>query len=317
LASAGIASYRACGLSVCDFDGSAAIPGLEHRETWGTRANPEYDALYRKVHTTQGRWISPDPAGLAAVGLTDPQTWNRYAYVGNNPLSAVDPLGLDDVKCCGGDFYSQQLAAWNRNPDFSFGSLVDSNNHETFGEKYYDLPGYNNSLASGVEGYLRSIPGYSVQGGNLYRWVPGGGPLGQECNPTCYTSTGYWRLAGTAAGGSVMRAYKWTKWLDHVFEQYYEGKRLKDEMEADRAVRDLAFDPTVIAKHPQFAEIYLLEDQNLWLDVGRQTGKIMGDVPNIPGEGRFGDAVFDAYGQMRDANNQRIDELLQEIGSGR
>jgi len=37
----------------------------------------------------------PDPAGLAAVDLTNPQTWNRYAYVGNNPLNAVDPLGLE------------------------------------------------------------------------------------------------------------------------------------------------------------------------------------------------------------------------------
>jgi RHS repeat-associated protein len=32
--------------------------------------------------------------GLAAVDLTNPQTWNRYAYVGNDPLSNVDPLGL-------------------------------------------------------------------------------------------------------------------------------------------------------------------------------------------------------------------------------
>lgn len=45
----------------------------------------------------QGRWPSPDPAGMAAVNPMDPQTWNRYAYVRNNPLSMVDPFGFDDV----------------------------------------------------------------------------------------------------------------------------------------------------------------------------------------------------------------------------
>jgi hypothetical protein len=32
--------------------------------------------------------------------LTNPQTWNRYAYVNNNPLRLVDSLGLD-VDFCG------------------------------------------------------------------------------------------------------------------------------------------------------------------------------------------------------------------------
>jgi RHS repeat-associated protein len=53
-----------------------------------------YDATFREQHSGQGRWTSPDPAGLAAVSLEDPQTWNRYAYVTNDPLNAVDPLGL-------------------------------------------------------------------------------------------------------------------------------------------------------------------------------------------------------------------------------
>ena len=56
-----------------------------------------YDFLLRQQASSQGRWLVPDPAGLAAVDITNPQTWNRYAYVGNNPLSATDPLGL-----CGG-----------------------------------------------------------------------------------------------------------------------------------------------------------------------------------------------------------------------
>ena len=53
-----------------------------------------YDFLMRQQSAAQGRWLVPDPAGLAAVDLTNPQTWNRYAYVMNNPLSSIDPLGL-------------------------------------------------------------------------------------------------------------------------------------------------------------------------------------------------------------------------------
>ena len=54
----------------------------------------EWDALARKQHPTQGRWVSPDPSGLSAVDPTNPQTWNRYAYVANSPLDTIDPSGL-------------------------------------------------------------------------------------------------------------------------------------------------------------------------------------------------------------------------------
>ena len=54
------------------------------------------DFLFRQYSASQGRWLVPDPAGMAAVDITNPQTWNRYAYVGNNPLNKVDPLGLID-----------------------------------------------------------------------------------------------------------------------------------------------------------------------------------------------------------------------------
>ena len=48
----------------------------------------------------QSRWPSPDPAGLAAVDTTNPQSWNRYAYVLNSPLNYVDPSGLDGIAAC-------------------------------------------------------------------------------------------------------------------------------------------------------------------------------------------------------------------------
>ena len=52
-----------------------------------------YDFPERE-YSIQGRWTSPDPAGLAAVDPSNPQSWNRYAYVFNDPMNYVDPLGL-------------------------------------------------------------------------------------------------------------------------------------------------------------------------------------------------------------------------------
>ncbi len=63
----------------------------------GTESDSESNLqhfLFRQFSTTEGRWLSPDPAGLAAVNPSDPQSWNRYAYVNNNPLSFTDPTGL-------------------------------------------------------------------------------------------------------------------------------------------------------------------------------------------------------------------------------
>ena len=53
-----------------------------------------YDTPSRELNPNQGRWISSDPAGLGAVDFSNPQSWNRYGYVGNNPLNLTDPSGL-------------------------------------------------------------------------------------------------------------------------------------------------------------------------------------------------------------------------------
>jgi len=53
----------------------------------------------RRYSPSQGRWISPDPAGLAAVNLKRPQTWNRYVYSENNPLAYIDEDGTTDNDC--------------------------------------------------------------------------------------------------------------------------------------------------------------------------------------------------------------------------
>jgi len=66
----------------------------QNQDTVPSQNGGLYDFLYREYNPQQSRWISPDPAGMSAVNLGSPQTWNRYAYVGNAPLTGVDPLGL-------------------------------------------------------------------------------------------------------------------------------------------------------------------------------------------------------------------------------
>ena len=48
----------------------------------------------RDYNPTLVRWMTPDPAGQKAVNLANPQTWNMYAYVADNPTTLNDPSGL-------------------------------------------------------------------------------------------------------------------------------------------------------------------------------------------------------------------------------
>jgi RHS repeat-associated protein len=77
----------------------AGASGTTHKFTGDehdSETNLEH-TWFRQSSSSMARWTTPDPAGLAAVDPTNPQSWNRYAYVLNNPLNLVDPMGLDDV----------------------------------------------------------------------------------------------------------------------------------------------------------------------------------------------------------------------------
>jgi RHS repeat-associated protein len=54
--------------------------GLDH--TW-----------FRKNESKAGRWTSPDPYN-GSMSLGNPQSFNRYSYVENQPTNFVDPSGL-------------------------------------------------------------------------------------------------------------------------------------------------------------------------------------------------------------------------------
>lgn len=56
------------------------------------------DFFQARYHgAAQARFLSPDPAGNFVADLSNPQSWNQYSYVLNNPLKFVDPSGLNCV----------------------------------------------------------------------------------------------------------------------------------------------------------------------------------------------------------------------------
>ena len=63
--------------------------GKEHDSESG---NDYFGARY--LSSILGRWMSPDPTGLALAEAENPQSLNLYSYVQNNPLSVIDPDGL-------------------------------------------------------------------------------------------------------------------------------------------------------------------------------------------------------------------------------
>ncbi|MFX6011360.1 RHS repeat-associated core domain-containing protein, partial [Acinetobacter baumannii] len=51
---------------------------------------------FRDYDAAIGRYVQSDPVGLAACS-------NTYSYTGANPISRVDPLGLDTLVILGGE----------------------------------------------------------------------------------------------------------------------------------------------------------------------------------------------------------------------
>jgi RHS repeat-associated protein len=97
--------------SYAPFGESYSEAGTPDRSFTGQNQDTEigqYDFLYRNYSSVQGRWISPDPAGLGAIQAGNPQTWNRYAYVINRPLKSVDSSGLFAI-CIDGDCYGRTM----------------------------------------------------------------------------------------------------------------------------------------------------------------------------------------------------------------
>jgi RHS repeat-associated protein len=71
-------------------------PSIDSRKFTGKERDTETGFDYfgaRYLSPTTARFTTVDPVFTWEENLTDPQRWNRYAYVRNNPLRFVDPDG--------------------------------------------------------------------------------------------------------------------------------------------------------------------------------------------------------------------------------
>jgi RHS repeat-associated protein len=80
-----------CGGQVC-----SSVPAGQPLRFTGKERDTETGLDYfgaRYYSATLGRFTTVDPAYVISANLVDPQLWNRYSYVRNNPLRHTDPDG--------------------------------------------------------------------------------------------------------------------------------------------------------------------------------------------------------------------------------
>ncbi len=74
----------------------------------------------------QGRFQSPDPIGMFVASPANPQSWNLYAYVMNNPLKYIDPRGTNCVSGDGQVFFDDDQGGLSCDQVFSGQGTGDS-----------------------------------------------------------------------------------------------------------------------------------------------------------------------------------------------
>lgn len=151
-------------------------------------AGMEYDTETQLNHTQfryfnprLGVWMTPDPAGMGAASAGDPQSFNRYAYVGNGPVNFVDPVGLYRICTLMGGIENEAFFCFNFG-----GEMLDSQSTtDPFG------PGAGLSIALPGLGGSGTIPGTCLLPGgcaglpfpSLWQTLTGWIPQIPGCDP--------------------------------------------------------------------------------------------------------------------------------------
>jgi RHS repeat-associated protein len=139
-------SYYPYGEERPQSNGQTTTDGTEKFATY-FRDGTGQDYADQRYYNQAGRFFSPDPGGLKTARLRNPGSWNRYAYVGGDPLNFLDRHGRercdpDDLACepdpCEG---SPLITCVEGEPTESGGETVTS---DGTGPRYPTPKVYNN-----------------------------------------------------------------------------------------------------------------------------------------------------------------------------
>jgi len=182
---------------VLGLQSTAALNRIGSRST-GKERDAESGLDYfgaRYYASNMGRMMSPDPSGLAYADPTNPQSFNLYAYVMNNPLSNTDPDGLSCVQGSvdNGDGTSTTVYSDDGDGKGCAAAGINPDGSETTKtiQAYVNTNGDDAGTSSSGLGDFLSNAGdvISTVGGQAFDW------LAAPRDPGC--------LAGFAAGGAA------------------------------------------------------------------------------------------------------------------
>src|SRR5208337_639409 len=165
----------------------------------------EYHTQFRQYSPNQGRWLVPDPSGMAAVSLANPQSLNMYAYVINNPTTATDATGL-----CGQYYCGPPCGAWwdcEAQFQYQFAGCSDPNE--------YGCGGSPSEINAGEQSYITNncIGCVTVTYGNSW---------GTQSVTFADLGAYFNWVSDPDAGGSILAAYQaYREFVDDF--QYLQG----------------------------------------------------------------------------------------------
>jgi RHS repeat-associated protein len=185
--SAGVAELTCASLPFGDPQVPCTSPPATEQFFTGKERDAESGNDYfgaRYYASTMGRFMSPDPMGNSVADFSNPQSWNMYAYVLNNPLKYVDPTGLDcaylndtgdgiESTGSGGYWVSGQVNTLHVGDDgsyrFGYAGMGADGNYTTTTYLNYLGPDTDNSLSSAYGAAASLLSDFSTGGGDTVR----------------------------------------------------------------------------------------------------------------------------------------------------